>query len=145
MVRAEGVKMTAEEVTAFLDREFPQLLIGGRCYFVDSVERGGATVRVEADARHLRPGGTVSGPTLMSLADLALYAALLASIGPVGLAVTTSLNVNFLRKPEPGPLVGVCRYLKIGKRLAIGEVTIRGAAGGEPVAHATGTYSIPAG
>ena len=72
--------------------------------------------------RHLRPGGTVSGPAMMALADLALYVAMLAQIGPVALAVTTNLAFNFLRKPEPRGLVAECRLLKLGRRLAVGEV-----------------------
>ena len=137
------VLMSVEEVTAFLDREFPQLLEGGRAYFVDSVEPMGATLRLRATNRHLRPGGTVSGPSMFALADLALYIAVLGAIGPVGLAVTTNLSINFLNKPEPGDLIGTCRLLKLGKRLAVGEVTIRADGHEAVIAHATGTYSIP--
>ena len=79
----------------------------------------------------------------MALVDVSMYVAILASIGWIPLAVTTNLNINFLRKPEPGPLIGEARLLKLGKRLAVGEVSIAGEAGGEAVAHATATYSIP--
>jgi uncharacterized protein (TIGR00369 family) len=91
----------------------------------------------------IRPGGTISGPTMMALADFAMYVGLLASIGPVPLAVTTSLNINFLRKPGMSDLVAECRLLKLGKRLAVGEVVIRSDGTRAPVAHATSTYSIP--
>lgn len=139
----QDVKMTAEEVTAFLDREFPQLLIGGRVYFVERIGHHEAELSLVADERHLRPGGTVSGPSMMALADLALYAAVLGAIGPVGLAVTTNLSINFLRKPAPGRLGAHCRILKLGKRLAVGEVGIRSEGMAGLVAHVTGTYSIP--
>ncbi len=135
--------MTKEELTAFLDREFPQLHIGGQTYFIDEVGPLSARMRMEYHERHLRPGGTISGPAMMALADLALYAAILAHVGPVALAVTTSLNFNFLRKPEPRALIGECRLLKLGKRLAVGEVSIFSEGSPEVVCHATGTYSIP--
>lgn len=135
--------MTVEAITGFLDREFPQLLAGGRAYVVDSVGPGRAAMRIAADERHLRPGGTVSGPTLMTLADLAAYVAILAHIGPVALAVTTNLTINFLRRPPPGELVAEARLLKLGRRLAVVDVAIAPAAGGDVVAHAVTTYSIP--
>jgi uncharacterized protein (TIGR00369 family) len=105
-----------------------------------------ARMRMDYHERHVRPGGTLSGPAMMTLADLALYVAILAQIGPVALAVTTNLAFNFLRKPEPRGLVADCRLLKLGRRLAVGEVEIRseGGADDEVVCHATGTYSIPA-
>ncbi|MDX1695424.1 MAG: PaaI family thioesterase [Ketobacteraceae bacterium] len=102
-----------------------------------------AVIEQETADRHLRPGGTVSGPTLMTMADTGLYAAILAQLGPVALAVTTNLNINFLRKPEPGLLRAETRLLKLGKRLAVGEVSITCNDNPEPVAHVTGTYSIP--
>jgi uncharacterized protein (TIGR00369 family) len=100
-------------------------------------------MRMTYHERHLRPGGTISGPSMMGLADLALYAAILAQIGPVALAVTTSLNFNFLRKPEARDLIAECRLLKLGKRLAVGEVSIFSEGSSDVVCHATGTYSIP--
>jgi uncharacterized protein (TIGR00369 family) len=135
--------MTLDELTAFLDREFPQIHLGGRSYFVDEIGPLTARMRMEYHERHLRPGGTISGPAMMALADLALYAAILAHIGPVALAVTTSLNFNFLRKPEPRALIADCRLLKLGKRLAVGDVSIYSQGSPEVVCHATGTYSIP--
>ena len=135
--------MTRDELTAFLDREFPQIHVGGRTYFLDEIGPLSARMRMEYHERHLRPGGTISGPAMMALADLALYAAILAHIGPVALAVTTSLNFNFLRKPEPRALIADCRLLKLGKRLAVGDVSIYSEGSSDVVCHATGTYSIP--
>jgi uncharacterized protein (TIGR00369 family) len=135
--------MTRDELTAFLDREFPQIHMGGRTYFVDEVGPLSARMRMDYHERHIRPGGTISGPAMMTLADLALYVAILAHIGPVALAVTTNLNFNFLRKPEQRALIADCRLLKLGKRLAVGDVSIYSEGSPEVVCHATGTYSIP--
>lgn len=135
--------MTKDELTAFLDREFPQMHAGGHTYFVEEIGPLFARMRMDYHERHLRPGGTISGPSMMALADLALYAAILAHIGPVALAVTTSLNFNFLRKPEPRDLIGECRLLKLGKRLAVGEVSMYSEGSADVVCHATGTYSMP--
>ena len=135
--------MTRDELAAFLDREFPQIHMGGQTYFVDEVGPLSARMRMTYHERHIRPGGTISGPAMMALADLALYVAILAHIGPVALAVTTSLNFNFLRKPEQRDLIADCRLLKLGKRLAVGEVSIFSEGSPEVVCHATGTYSIP--
>ncbi len=135
--------MNAEEVSAFLDAEFPQIHAGGRVYFIDEIREREALVRVRAGGAHLRPGGTVSGPTLMALADLAAYVVILGTIGPKGLAVTTNLNINFLRKPEAGDLIATCRILKLGKRLVVTECSIAPEGSEELVAHASATYSIP--
>jgi uncharacterized protein (TIGR00369 family) len=135
--------MAKDDLVAFLDQEFPQLHVGGQTFFVDEIGPLSARMRMTYHERHLRPGGTISGPSMMTLADVALYAAILAHIGPVALAVTTSLNFNFLRKPEPRDLIGECRLLKLGKRLAVGEVSIFSEGSSDVVCHATGTYSIP--
>jgi len=135
--------MTVSEVESFLENEFPQINANGRVYSVDRIGRGEAVLRLEPTDDHLRPGGTLSGPTLFTLADLCAYVAILAHIGPVALAVTTNLNINFLRKPPLGPLLGHCRILKLGKRLAVVEVAIRPPGESDPVAQATATYSIP--
>ncbi|KPF72718.1 phenylacetic acid degradation protein [Bosea sp. AAP35] len=136
--------MTASQLESFLDEVFPQLHLGGRTYFVEEVGPMSARMRCDYHEKHLRPGGTISGPTMMALADVALYAAILGQIGPVALAVTTSLNFNFLRKPGPTALIGDAKLLKLGKRLAVGEVALFSQGESEMVAHATGTYSIPA-
>ncbi len=137
------MKMNAEELQVYLAGIFPQAFGPGKASRVEAVGEHTASVRFSAGDRHLRPGGTVSGPTLMTLADASVYVAILAALGPVPLAVTTSLSINFLKKPEPGDLIADCRLIKLGKRLAVGEVGIRPAAGGELVAHAVATYSIP--
>jgi uncharacterized protein (TIGR00369 family) len=130
---------TRDELAAFIRAEFPQTKVT-----IERVGEGGATVVHEIGVAELRPGGTVSGPVLMTVADVALYVAILGQIGIVPLAVTTSLNINFLRKPSAERrVVGVCRLLKLGKRLAVGEVALYSEGDAEPVAHATGTYSIP--
>jgi uncharacterized protein (TIGR00369 family) len=135
--------LTVAEMEAFFDREFPQIHAGGRIFSVEAVGYGTCRMRMAFDARNVRPGGTLSGPSMFTLADLAFYVAVLGAIGPVGLAVTTNLNINFLRKPAQAAMLAECRMLKIGKRLAVGEVTLFSEDEDEPVAHATGTYSIP--
>jgi len=135
--------MTGVEVMEMLDKVFPQIHAGGRVYAIDSVSSGEAAVRLSASEMHLRPGGTVSGPSMMALADLAAYVVILAHIGPEALAVTTNLNINFLRKPEPGDLIATCRLLKLGKRLAVVDCGIAGEGQDDLVAHATATYSVP--
>ena len=134
--------LTAAEISAFWDIEFPQIQ-ARRDYTLVSVSPGEAVLRLQPDDRHLRPGGTISGPALFTLADVAAYAALLAHIGPEPLIVTTNLNINFMRRPPLAALLGRCRILKLGRRLAVVEVDIRPAMGEDAVAHATGTYSIP--
>ena len=124
---------------AFFSKEFPQA-----SFVIESFDEGSVTIRRKVDAGDLRPGGTVSGPTMMGLADCAIYAAILREIGLVALAVTTSLNINFLRKPVADKdILGVCKILKLGKTLAIGEVTIYSEGDDRPIAHSVGTYSIP--
>jgi acyl-coenzyme A thioesterase PaaI-like protein len=130
---------TREEVAAFIAAEFPQT----KCT-IRAVGDAGSTVMHEVGPDELRPGGTVSGPVLMSVADVAFYVAILGEIGIVPLTVTTSLSINFLRKPPAGrSIVGVCKHMKLGKSLAVGEVSLYSEGTSEPVAHAVGTYSIP--
>jgi acyl-coenzyme A thioesterase PaaI-like protein len=137
------VVMTVEELRDYLAKEFPQAYGPGKPTTIMSVGPGTAVVRFTAQERHLRPGGTVSGPTLMGLADGAIYIAILAAIGPVALAVTTSFTCNFLSKPEPGDLECAVKILKLGKRLVVAEATVRGINDAEPAAHIVATYSIP--
>ena len=110
---------------------------------VEALGSGSAAVRFRVGKKHLRPGDTVSGPTLMALADVATYAALLGAIGLVPLAVTTSLNINFLRRPAPRDVLAEAKLLKVGRQLAVGEVFLYSDGEPEPVAHVTCTYSIP--
>jgi uncharacterized protein (TIGR00369 family) len=142
---APSPAMTAAEMEAFLDREFPEIHEGGRIFSVEEVGHGSCRMRMAFHPRNLRPGGTLSGPSMFTLADLAFYVAVLGALGPVALAVTTNLNINFLRKPAPRDLVAHCRLLKLGKRLAVGEATLFSDGEPEPVAHVTGTYSVPPG
>jgi uncharacterized protein (TIGR00369 family) len=135
--------LTVKELDEFLRREFPQIFNAMSGVSVETVSERGCRVRQAFQENQLRPGGTISGPTMMALADFAMYVAILAAIGPVALAVTTNLNINFLRKPERADLYADARLLKLGKRLAVGEVTIYSQGVEEPVAHVTSTYSIP--
>jgi uncharacterized protein (TIGR00369 family) len=137
------IRMTVDEMTAFLDRDFAQIHTGGRTFEVLEVGPMRARLRMDYHERHLRPGGTISGPSMFALADLALYVAILAQIGPVALAVTTNLNINFMRKPAPRAMIAECRLLKLGKRIAVGEVALFSEGADDLVAHATGSYSIP--
>jgi uncharacterized protein (TIGR00369 family) len=136
------IKMTAQELETFLYSHFPEM--DERLFGVERVEDNFAQIRLRYHPHHLRPGGTISGPALMTLADTAMYIALLAMIGPVALAVTANLNINFLRKPAAADVIAKASLLKLGRRLAVGEVTMYSEDEAQPVAHATVTYSIPA-
>jgi acyl-coenzyme A thioesterase PaaI-like protein len=130
---------TKAEIVDFLAREFPQ----SKCV-VEEVGDRSATVSHPIGPAQLRPGDTVSGPLLMAVADVALYVAILGTIGLVPLAVTTSLTINFLRKPSSrNPIIGVCRLMKVGRVLIVGEVALYSDRNEEMVAHAVGTFSIP--
>ena len=133
--------MTPQMLEDFIVSDFPEVAHVG--YRVSELSDRTITIIMQTSQKDLRPGGTVSGPTMMSLVDLTMYLLLLAQIGPVALAVTTNLNINFLRKPEPGEMRGVGRILKLGKILATGEVSIYSEGVADPVAHATLTYAIP--
>jgi uncharacterized protein (TIGR00369 family) len=135
--------MTAGEVNELLKSVYPQLNDKFPFYETIDVFPGGCTVRLNADERHLRPGGTVSGPSLFTLADIGGYVCVLSHAGPDALSVTTNLNINFVRKAEAGPIDGHCRILKLGKSLMVFEIDIVAGPDGQTVAHATGTYSIP--
>ena len=136
-------KMSVPELEAFLHKEFPQAFAGCEI-LIESADGATSLLRQPYSEKMLRPGGTVSGPTLMALADFAMYVVLLSAIGPVGLAVTTSLNINFLRKGQPGQdIVAAAKLMKIGKRLAVGEVLLLSGTSPDPIAHVTSTYSIP--
>jgi len=132
--------MRADEVSAYVSEVFPQSDQYG--FVVESLEPGKISVSMRINDQHLRPGGTVSGPTMFALADCASYLITLAHVGKVALAVTTNLNINFLSKPE-GDLFATANLLKLGKRLAVCDVAIKSQADETLVAHATATYSIP--
>ena len=136
-------KMSVAELEKFLHDEFPQAFQGGDIS-IESADGTTCLLRQRYSDRMLRPGGTVSGPTLMELADCAMYVVLLSAIGPVGLAVTTNLTINFLRKGASGQdILAAARLLKLGKRLAVGEVSLLSGTSPDPIAHVTSTYSIP--
>ena len=134
--------MTASELEERLAREFPQGSYGKRIH-IEAVGQMTARLRYTVNERNLRPGGTVAGPTLMGLADGAMYVAVLAHIGWVPHAVTTSLTINFVKKPKAVDLIAECKLIKLGKRLAVGDVGIRSNGDDELVAHCVVTYSIP--
>jgi len=135
--------MSADEIGELLTREFPQAFYPGCGLTIEKVAHGEVRVRRAYHEEHLRPGGTISGPTMMELADFAMYVAVFSAIGPQPLAVTTNLNINFLRRPAAADLIAEARLMKVGKRLAVGEVIIRSDRQDAPVAHVTSTYSIP--
>src|SRR5256886_7045808 len=139
------VMMTVEELERFLRAEFPQVFHPTSGLGIEAVWERGCRVRQAFRQRSVRPGGTISGPTMMAVADFAMYVAVLAAIGPVPLAVTINLNINFLRKAAPRDLLAEAWLLKLGKLLATGELTICSQGETEPVAHVTSTYSIPPG
>ena len=130
---------TLQQISEFMAESFPQSKVS-----IEAVDAVSATVRHEIGIEELRPGGTVAGPVLMAVADAALYVAIFGRLGIIPLAVTTSLTVNFLRKPASGrDIVGVCKLMKAGRSLAVGEGWLYSAGSDEPVAHAVGTYALP--
>jgi uncharacterized protein (TIGR00369 family) len=135
--------MDVDELNQFFRAQFPPFFADDSGLSIERVWRRGSVVRQAYRERFVRPGGTISGPTMMALADYAMYVAVLGAIGPVSLAVTTSLNINFLRRPRPQDLLAEARLLKLGSRLAVGDVAIRSEGEDDLAAHATLTYSIP--
>jgi uncharacterized protein (TIGR00369 family) len=137
-------KLTRKELVERLRAEFPEMSNAMGNYEIEEVWYGGCRLRHPFRENSLRPGGTLSGTTMMSLADFTMYVAVLSAIGWVPLAVTTNLTINFLKKPAARDLIAEARLLKLGKRLAVGEIGIRSDGDDELVAHVTSTYSIPA-
>ena len=136
-----ALALTIDDLHAFLERDFPQ--VAGE-FEIEGLDTESIAVRLKVNEGHLRPGGTVSGPAMFGLADVAVYLAVLAQIGPVALAVTTNAGIDFLRKPAAGAdLIAKARLLKLGRVLAVGEVLIYSEGQVEPVARANLTYSIP--
>ena len=135
--------MTADEINAYLKIVYPQLNDQYSDYLAIDVKPGECTVRLNANERHLRPGNTVSGPCLFTLADIGGYVCVLSHIGREALAVTTSLTINFMRNPEPADLLGEGRLMKLGRALVVGDFTIWSEGEQEPVAHAILTSSLP--
>ncbi len=131
--------MSADDLNLFLEEAFG----GERAWTVEDVDEHRLVGRGRVDALRLRPGGTVSGPTLMGLADGAAYCQILAHIGPVALAVTSSLNITFLRKPQPADVLAEATFLKLGRKLAVVDVRLRSQGSPDLVAQAIVTYAIP--
>lgn len=130
---------TKQEIINFLKKEFPQFP-----YQIDEVGEQSSVIRHHIQHGDLRPGGTVSGPTLFGISDAALYVAILGEIGIVALAVTTNMNINFLRKPSATQdIIANCKLIKVGKTLIVGDVFLYSEGNDAPIAHAVGTYAIP--
>jgi uncharacterized protein (TIGR00369 family) len=136
-------KLTRKELVERLHTEFPEASHAIGDYEIEDVWHGGCRLRLHCDRRALRPGGTLVGAAMMSLGDFAMYIAVLSAIGWVPLAVTTNLTINFLKRPAARDLLAEARLIKLGKRLAVGEIDIRSDGEEELVAHVTSTYSIP--
>ncbi len=134
-------KITKQQIATIVQEQLPFASLYR--FEVDELGADFAIVRAPRNDKALRPGGTISGPVLMGLADFAVYVAIMSAIGPVELALTTSLNINFLRRPPEGDVVANARLIKLGKRLAVGEVELYGHGSEEMVAHVSATYSIP--
>jgi uncharacterized protein (TIGR00369 family) len=134
------LRMTLDELRAFLAAEFPQV---AEDFVIEAVGPGTLCLRLKVAERHLRPGGTISGPAMFGLADVAFYLATLALIGPQALAVTTNCAIDFMRKPAPGDLRAEARVLKLGRSLSVGDVMIYAFGEAAPVARAGLTYAIP--
>jgi uncharacterized protein (TIGR00369 family) len=137
----DEARVSAAELAEMGEEHVP--IVGMMAMQVESVLPGRVTIRVPYRDEFIRPGGTISGPVLMAAADFAMYGVVLSLIGRVDLAVTTSLNINFLRRPPPGDVLAKARILKLGRRLAVGEVFLHAGVEEELVAHVTATYSIP--
>ena len=136
--------LSVAEVTALIDESFPQIHAGGRSIHIESVADRQARVRLEFTERLVRPGGTISGPAMFTLADFSIYVALIATLGAEAIpAVTTNLNITFLKRPEPRDLIAETWIIRLGRRLAYAEVSLTSSGSEEIVAHATGSYAIP--
>lgn len=136
-----SLKMTREALAEFMEAEFPQV---AQDFVIEELGENRIRVRLATAERHLRPGGTVSGPSMFALADVSVYLAILGMIGPEALAVTTNCSMDFMRKPAAGAdLIAECRILKLGRVLAVGEVLMFSLGVDAPVARASLTYSIP--
>lgn len=134
------LKMTIADLEVFLKDVFPQV---NDDFAIEALSEDEITVRLKVSEKHLRPGGTVSGPSMFGLADVCFYLIILANIGPKALTVTTNCSIDFMRKPAEVDLIAKARLLKLGKALAVGDVLLYSEGMEKPVAHANVTYSIP--
>lgn len=138
---APDIKLTINEFNEIAQQRLPFAAVMG--LKLEEIAASGVTMRAVYSEHFLRPGGTVSGPVMMTLADAAIYALILSRIGPVELAVTTNLSIHFLRKPEPADVIAHAAVLKLGKRLVVAEASMYSDGSSDLIAHATATYSIP--
>ena len=139
--KAMSLKMNPEELEVFLHEAFPQV---ARDFRIEDVAPNEITIRLQVDERHLRPGGTISGPSMFALADVSIYLSILSMIGPEALAVTTNCSIDFMRKPAAGvDMLAKAKLLKLGRVLAVGEVLMYSEGMADPVARASLTYSLP--
>jgi uncharacterized protein (TIGR00369 family) len=135
--------LSTDDVTRIIDAAFPGIHAGGRWLIIESVADRGAQVRLLLSARSIRPGGTISGPAMFTLADFSIYVALIATLGESAVpAVTSNLNITFLQRPEPADVIAEARLIRLGKRLSYAEVHLRSDGGSEVIAHATATYAM---
>ncbi|PLS20532.1 PaaI family thioesterase [Neptunicoccus cionae] len=134
------LKMTIDELREFFEEVFPQVKDD---FLIEEMSDDEITVRLKVTEKHLRPGGTVSGPSMFGLADVCFYLIIMGNIGPKALTVTTNCSIDFMRKPEPRDMIAKARLLKLGKALAVGDVMLYSEGMDKPVAHANVTYSIP--
>jgi len=136
-----SLALNKDELAEFLYEVFPQVRDD---FAIDELSMDGVTMRLLTAERHLRPGGTISGPSMFALADVAVYALVLSRVGRQALSVTTSCSLDFMRKPEAGvDLIAQGKLLKLGKLLAVGDVLLFSQGSDKPVARATMTYAIP--
>jgi uncharacterized protein (TIGR00369 family) len=138
-------RLDIARLEALIDDRFPQIHSGGRILTIEGVDDRTARVRMRHHERIIRPGGTISGPAMFTLADFSIYVAIIATLGEAGFdAVTTNLNINFLTKPEARDMISSVRLIRVGRRLAVGEAQLYSEGTVDMVAHATATYALPA-
>jgi uncharacterized protein (TIGR00369 family) len=136
--------LDVKRIEDLIDAHFPQIHSGGRNMVVEDAGFRSARVRMQASLRNTRPGGTISGPAMFALADFSIYVAVIATLGEAGLeAVTSNLNINFLARPEPTDLTAEVKLIRLGRRLAVGEVELYSEGVSDMVAHAIATYALP--
>lgn len=142
--RPAAARLDAKRIAELVDARFPQIHSGGRNLLIEEVGLRRARVRMTADPRNTRPGGTISGPAMFALADFGVYVAIIASLGEPGFdAVTSSLNINFLARPAANDMTAVIRLIRLGRRSAVGEVELYSEGVADMVAHATANYALP--
>jgi uncharacterized protein (TIGR00369 family) len=137
-------RLDVKRIEELIDARFPQIHSGRRKFVVEEVAFRSARVRMTADPRNIRPGGTIAGPAMFTLADFSIYVAVIATLGEAGFeAVTSNLNINFLARPEATDMTAVVKLLRLGRRLAVGEAELYSEGVTDMVAHATATYALP--